>query len=40
MIRVVVLDAHWLWAPPRKCDVIHSDAVWIAADAVSKDFPK
>jgi hypothetical protein len=40
MIRVLVLDAHWLWATPRKCDVLKTDATWIAADAVSKDFPK
>jgi hypothetical protein len=39
MIRVVVLDAHWFWRPPRKCEAIQSDPVWVAADAISKDFP-
>jgi hypothetical protein len=40
MMRVMVLDAHWQWAPPRKCEVIHREPVWIAAGAISEDFPK
>jgi hypothetical protein len=39
MIRVVVLDALWHWAPPVRCPAMQRDAVWIDASAVSRDFP-
>jgi hypothetical protein len=39
-MRVIVLDAQWFWTPPRACDVIRSDSVWIDSKAVSKDFPR
>jgi hypothetical protein len=38
-IKVSILDALWHWAPPVKCDAIHTGAVWIDASAVSSDFP-
>jgi hypothetical protein len=39
-LRVVVLDAQWYWTTPRRCDVIRRQPVWIAASAVSRDFPR
>jgi hypothetical protein len=39
-MRVIVLDAQWFWTPPRACDVIRSDAVWIDSKAVSREFPR
>ncbi len=39
MMQVVLLDTQWHWAPPVKCPTIHTDAVWIDARAVSRDFP-
>jgi hypothetical protein len=39
MIQVLVLDAFWHWAPPAKCPAVQQGAVWIDADAVSRDFP-
>ena len=39
-MRVIVLDAQWFWTPPRACDVIRTDSVWIDAKAVSRDFPR
>jgi hypothetical protein len=38
-MKVMLLDALWHWAPPIKCDAVHSGAVWIDAAAVSTDFP-
>jgi hypothetical protein len=38
-IKVMLLDALWHWAPPIKCDAVHTGAVWIDASAVSSDFP-
>jgi len=39
MIRVVVLDALWHWAPPAKCPPIQSGSVWIEAASVGRDYP-
>jgi hypothetical protein len=38
-MKVMLLDALWHWAPPVKCEAVHSGAVWIDAAAVSTDFP-
>ena len=40
MIQVVLLDALWKWAPPAHCAEIHKSPVWIAANAVSSDYPE
>jgi hypothetical protein len=39
MSQVVVLDALWRWAPPRQCETVQRQPVWIASDAISTDFP-
>jgi hypothetical protein len=38
-VQVIVLDAHWHWAPPAKCDPVHRGPVWIDASAISREFP-
>jgi hypothetical protein len=40
LIRVHVIDMGWKWAPPKACDAIHTDAVWIPAKAVVADYPR
>jgi hypothetical protein len=40
LIRVVVLDALWHWAPPAQCPAVQKETVWIEADAISRDYPK
>jgi len=40
LIRVHVIDMGWKWAPPKACDAIHADAVWIPAKAVASDYPR
>lgn len=40
MVRVVVLDALWHWAPPNRCDAVHKDAVWVASNAISREYPR
>jgi hypothetical protein len=39
MMRVVLLDTTWHWATPAPCAPIHTGPVWVARDAVSRDFP-
>jgi hypothetical protein len=39
MMRVVVLDALWHWAPPAKCEAVHSGSVWLRTAAVSTNYP-
>ena len=39
MIRVVVLDALWHWAPPARCPLVQSGAPWIEAEAIGRDYP-
>jgi hypothetical protein len=39
MIRVIVLDALWHWAPPARCPAVQSGTPWIEADAIGRDYP-
>jgi hypothetical protein len=39
MVKVVVLDALWHWAPPAKCPAVQHGSAWIARDAIGKNFP-
>ena len=39
MMKVVLLDTQWRWAPPTKCDAVHTAPVWIDSTAVSRDYP-
>jgi hypothetical protein len=39
MMRVAVLDTKWAWATPKPCAAVHRGLVWIAKDAVSRDYP-
>lgn len=39
-VKVIVLDTWWRWAPPNKCDAIHSGPVWVAANSISANYPK
>jgi hypothetical protein len=39
MVKVVVLDALWKFAPPAKCSFIHQKPVWIAKHAVDTAYP-
>ena len=38
-VKVTLLDALWHWAPPIKCDAIHTGAVWVESSAIGTDFP-
>jgi hypothetical protein len=38
-VKVVVLDALWHWATPRHCAPIKTDAVWVPASAISREYP-
>jgi hypothetical protein len=38
MIRVVLLDALWRWAPPLHCAEITKATMWIARAAVGRNF--
>jgi hypothetical protein len=38
LVKVVLLDALWHWAPPIRCKGIHGP-VWIEASAISRKFP-
>jgi hypothetical protein len=40
LVQVWVLDALWHWAPPAKCKAAHEGPVWIAADMISRDYPR
>ena len=39
MLRVLILDALWKWAPPRECDAVHSSSVWVPASSISSHYP-
>lgn len=39
MVQVALLDALWRWAPPNRCDAIHSGPVWIDKTAIGTDYP-
>jgi hypothetical protein len=39
MVQVAVLDALWQWAPPAKCEAIHTGPVWIDKSAIDSNFP-
>ena len=39
MVQVALLDALWRWAPPNRCDAIHSGPVWIDKSAIGTDYP-
>jgi hypothetical protein len=39
MMRVALLDTRWQWATPKPCPPFHRGLVWIARDAVSRDYP-
>jgi hypothetical protein len=34
-----VVDALWKWAPPAKCDAVHSGPVWIEKGAIDTNYP-
>ena len=38
LMQVLVLDALWQWAPPRKCPAARGP-VWIETSAIGRDFP-
>jgi hypothetical protein len=40
MVRVVLLDALWRWAPPMKCSAMQRTAIWIQKSAIGRDYPK
>ena len=40
MVRVRLLDVLWHWAPPRPCDLIHRQPVWLARSAIDTAFPR
>ena len=40
MSQVVVLDALWRWAQKDSCDAVRTGPVWIASDAISRDYPQ
>jgi hypothetical protein len=37
--QVVILDAMWRWASKNECNNVQNGPVWIAADAITTDFP-
>jgi hypothetical protein len=39
MMKVMLLDTQWHWAPPTKCDAVHTAPVWVDSTAVSPDYP-
>ena len=39
MVQVAVLDALWQWAPPAKCEAIHTGPVWIEKSAIDSKYP-
>ncbi len=39
MVRVMVLDTLWHWAPPARCPAVQHGTVWIPAGAISRDYP-
>jgi len=39
MVKVVVLDALWHWAPPAQCPAVQHGSAWIARRAIGKNFP-
>jgi hypothetical protein len=40
MSQVVILDAMWRWASRNECNNVQDGPVWIAADAITTDFPQ
>jgi hypothetical protein len=39
MSQVVILDAMWRWAQKDSCDAVRTGPVWIASDAITRDYP-
>lgn len=39
MSQVVILDALWRWAQKDSCDAVRTGSVWIASDAITRDYP-
>jgi hypothetical protein len=39
-VQVRLLDALWQWLPPRACDPIHAEPIWVAESAIDTDFPR
>jgi hypothetical protein len=39
MVQVALMDALWRWAPPNRCDAIHSGPVWIEKSAIGTEYP-
>jgi len=39
MVQVAILDVLWHWAPPAKCDAIHTAPVWIDKSAIDTKYP-
>lgn len=40
MSQVVILDAMWRWGSRNECNNVQDGPVWIAADAITTDFPQ
>jgi hypothetical protein len=40
MSRVMLLDALWRWAPPRRCNAVRNAPVWIATRSVDTHYPR
>lgn len=39
MSQVVILDANWRWASKNECNGVQDGPVWIASDAITRDYP-
>jgi hypothetical protein len=39
LVKVLMLDTQWHWAPPVKCPAVRGP-VWIARDAIGTNFPR
>lgn len=40
MVRVNVIDTTWAWGPPKTCDAIHQNSVWVSSKVLSSDLPR
>jgi hypothetical protein len=40
MQRVRVLDALWRWTGDARCDAIHTQPVWVPAEALGTEYPR
>jgi hypothetical protein len=39
-VQVRLLDALWHWLPPRSCDRVHAEPIWVSQSAIDVAFPR